>query len=187
MKRVFRIIRQSLNGEEVDYTNIPIRSAVFLLAIPMILELSLESVFAIVYMYFVGKLGSNAIATVGLTESLISIIYSIAMGVSTAATAIIARRVGEKHLEQAADSAAQAISLSIVLGIIFGCLGIYIAEDLLYFMGASKTLVDEGVIFTKVLMGGSLSIILLFMINGIFRGAGNELLFSNSRAHGFNL
>lgn len=176
MKRVFRIIRQSLNGEEVDYTNIPIRSAVFLLAIPMILELSLESVFAIVYMYFVGKLGSNAIATVGLTESLISIIYSIAMGVSTAATAIIARRVGEKHLEQAADSAAQAISLSIVLGIIFGCLGIYIAEDLLYFMGASKTLVDEGVIFTKVLMGGSLSIILLFMINGIFRGAGNAAI-----------
>ncbi len=176
MKRVFRIIKQSLNGEDVDYTNIPIRSAVFLLAIPMILELSLESVFAIVDMYFVGRLGSNAIATVGLTESLISIIYSIAMGISTAATAIIARRVGEKHLDQAADSAAQAILLSIGLGIVFGALGIYFSEDLLYFMGASKTVVQDGGIFTKVMMGGSLSIILLFMINGIFRGAGNAAI-----------
>jgi Na+-driven multidrug efflux pump len=129
MKRVFRIIKQSLNGEDVDYTNIPIRSAVFLLAIPMILELSLESVFAIVDMYFVGRLGSNAIATVGLTESLISIVYSVAMGISTAATAIIARRVGEKNLGKAADSAAQAITLSIGLGIVCGVIGVYFAED----------------------------------------------------------
>src|ERR1700739_4472783 len=103
-KRVFDIIKQSLNGEQQDYTQGSIRRAVFLLAIPMILELSLESVFALVDMFFVGKLGQNAIATVGLTESVITIIYSIAIGLSTGATAIIARRIGEKNPEAAAHA-----------------------------------------------------------------------------------
>src|SRR5579872_5297251 len=102
--RILAVIKQSLNGEQVDYTQGSIRRAVFLLAVPMILELSLESVFAVVDMFFVGKLGQNAIATVGLTESVITIIYSIAIGLSTAATAIVARRIGEKNKEAAAHA-----------------------------------------------------------------------------------
>src|ERR1700744_6699523 len=99
LKKIFSVIRLSLNGEEQDYTKGSIRKAIFLLAIPMILELSLESVFALVDMFFVGKLGQDAIATVGLTESVITIIYSIAIGLSTGATAIVARRIGEKNTE----------------------------------------------------------------------------------------
>src|SRR6187431_2277795 len=105
--RAFSVIKQSLNGEEQDYTQGSIRKAVFLLAIPMILELSLESVFAVVDMFFVGKLGKNAIATVGYTESVITIVYSIAIGLSTAATAVVARRIGEKNPEGAAHAGAQ--------------------------------------------------------------------------------
>ena len=104
--RVFKLIRQSLNGEQQDYTKGSIPKSVFLLAIPMILELSLESVFALVDIYFVSKLGQNAIATVGLTESVIPIIYSISIGLSTAATAIVARRIGEKNPEAAAHAGA---------------------------------------------------------------------------------
>src|SRR5690606_30498842 len=108
-RKMISIIRQSLSGKEVDYTEGSISRAVFLLAIPMILELSLESVFAVVDMFFVGKLGENAIATVGLTESVITIIYSIAMGLSIAATAIVARRIGEKNRADAAHAGAQSL------------------------------------------------------------------------------
>src|SRR5215212_727799 len=113
-KNIFDIIRLSLNGEEQDYTQGSIPKAVFLLAIPMILELSLESVFAVVDMFFVGKLGENAIATVGLTESVITIIYSVAIGLSTAATAIVARRIGEKNRGAGAHAGAQAIIIAIM-------------------------------------------------------------------------
>src|SRR5882757_795303 len=104
LANVIAVIRQSLNGQEQDYTTGSIRKAVFLLAIPMILELSLESVFALVDMFFVSKLGQNAIATVGLTESVITVVYSVAIGLSTAATAIVARRTGEKNPEDAAHA-----------------------------------------------------------------------------------
>src|ERR1700750_2899151 len=119
----FKIIKQSLNGEEQDYTQGSIRRAVFLLAIPMILELSLESVFAVVDMFFVGKLGQNAIATVGLTESVVTIVYSVAIGLSTAATAIVARRIGEKNETGAAHAGAQAIIVSFALTIVIGIMG----------------------------------------------------------------
>ena len=105
--QAYILVKQSLNGKEQDYTSVKMRTAVFLLAIPMILELSLESVFALVDMFFVGKLGQNAIATVGLTESVISLVYSVAIGLSTAATAIVARRVGEKNPDAAAHAGAQ--------------------------------------------------------------------------------
>src|ERR1700740_1075691 len=112
---IWNLMRQSLNGEEIDYTVGSIRKAVFLLAIPMILELSLESVFALVDMFFVGKLGQNAIATVGLTESVITIVYSIAIGLSTAATAIVARRIGEKNTEGAAHAGAQSLLICLLI------------------------------------------------------------------------
>src|SRR5678816_3968155 len=109
LSKMWRVVRESLNGQEKDYTTGSIPRAVFLLAIPMILELSLESVFAVVDIFFVSKLGENAIATVGLTESVITIIYSIAIGLSTAATAIVARRVGEKDRDAAAHAGAQSL------------------------------------------------------------------------------
>jgi putative MATE family efflux protein len=175
-KRIYNIIRLSLNGEEQDYTQGSIPRAVFLLAIPMILELSLESVFALVDMFFVSKLGPNAIATVGLTESVITLVYSIAIGLSTACTAIVARRIGEKNAVDAAHAGAQALIISVIITFFLTIAGVLFAPHVLSFMGASKEVVAEGAVFTRIMFGGSISIILLFLINGIFRGAGDAAM-----------
>jgi putative MATE family efflux protein len=175
-KRAFRLVKQSLNGVEQDYTSGNIRTAVFLLAIPMILELSLESVFALVDMFFVGKLGQNAIATVGLTESVISLVYSVAIGLSTAATAIVARRVGEKNPDAAAHAGAQSLIVSIIGTLIISLTGAYYAEEILSLMGASAEVVSEGAVFTRIMFAGSSAIMFLFLINGIFRGAGDAAM-----------
>lgn len=174
--RVFKLIRQSLNGEQQDYTKGSIPKSVFLLAIPMILELSLESVFALVDIYFVSKLGQNAIATVGLTESVITIIYSISIGLSTAATAIVARRIGEKNPEAAAHAGAQSLIIALIVTIVISIAGVVFAPDILSLMGASSEVVAEGAVFTRIMFGGSAAIILLFLINGIFRGAGDAAM-----------
>jgi len=176
LREIIALIRQSLRGEERDYTRGSIRKAVVLLAIPMILELSLESVFAVVDMFFVGKLGQNAIATVGLTESVVTLVYSVAIGLSTAATAIVARRTGEKDPEAAAHAGAQSILVSVVISILISVAGVIFAGDILSFMGASREVVAEGAIFTRIIFGGSLVILLLFLINGIFRGAGDAAM-----------
>jgi putative MATE family efflux protein len=173
---ILSIIKQSLNSEERDYTQGSIRSAVFLLAIPMILELSLEGVFALVDIFFVGKLGQNAIATVGLTESVITIVYSIAIGLSVAATAIVARRVGEKNPEAASHAGAQSLIIALIASVFTTCIGVVFASDILSFMGASEEVVREGSIFTRIMFSGSIVIMLLFLINGIFRGAGNATM-----------
>ncbi len=174
--RYINLIKEALRGDEHDYTQGNIRTAIFLLAIPMILELSLESVFALVDMFFVGKLGQNAIAVVGYTESMITIIYSLAIGLSTAATAIIARRVGEKDTEDASTSAAQALMISGVFSVILSIIGVTYADELLRFMGASAEVIAEGKSFTRIMFGSSAVIVYLFLINGIFRGAGNAAL-----------
>ena len=176
LKRAYLLIRQSLNGVEQDYTSGNIRTAVFLLAIPMILELSLESVFALVDMFFVGKLGPNAIATVGLTESVISLVYSLAIGISTAATAIVARRIGEKNPEAAAHAGAQSLIVSLIGTLIISILGSVYAGEILALMGASPEVVAEGTIFTRIMFAGSSAIMFLFLINGIFRGAGDAAM-----------
>ncbi len=175
-KKIVDIIRLSLNGQEQDYTIGSIRRAVILLAIPMILELSLESVFALVDMFFVGKLGQNAIATVGLTESVITLIYSVAIGLSTAATAIVARRIGEKNPESAAHAGAQSLIICFFITIFITALGVVFAPDILSLMGANATVVHDGAIFTRIMFGGSMAIMLLFLINGIFRGAGDAAI-----------
>lgn len=172
----WKAIKLSLNGQEQDYTQGSMRKAVFLLAIPMILELSLESVFALVDMFFVGKLGENAIATVGLTEAVITLVYSVAIGLSTAATAIVARRIGEKNPEAAAHAGAQSLIVAFLVTIITSLSGILFAEEILGLMGASAAVIREGAIFTRIMFSGCLSIILLFLINGIFRGAGNAAM-----------
>jgi putative MATE family efflux protein len=174
--KLWETIKLSLNGEEQDYTQGSIRKAVFLLAIPMILELSLESVFAVVDMFFVGKLGQNAIATVGLTESFITIVYSLAIGLSTAATAVVARRIGEKNPDAAAHAGAQSMLIAIVITFFLSIAGIIFAADILALMGASADVIADGAIFTRIMLGGSLAIMLLFLINGIFRGAGDAAM-----------
>lgn len=170
------LIRKSLRGDEYDYTQGSIRHAIILLAIPMILELSLESVFAVVDMFFVGKLGENAIATVGLTESVAAIVYSIAIGLSTAATAMVARRTGEKNEEEASHAGAQTMVLSLMASIVISVSGMTLAPDILRVMGAKADVVRDGAVFTRILLGGNAVIILLFLINGIFRGAGNAAI-----------
>jgi len=170
------LIKRSLKGENYDYTQGSIRHAIVLLAVPMILELSLESVFAVVDMFFVGKLGEEAIATVGLTESVITLVYSIAIGLSTAATAMVARRIGEKNEEEASHAGMQALIISLAVTLVISVLGIVFASDILRIMGGSEKVVREGAVFTRIMLGGSFVIILLFLINGIFRGAGNAAI-----------
>ncbi|MEJ7611080.1 MAG: MATE family efflux transporter [Ferruginibacter sp.] len=174
--KMYAAIKQLLRGEVYDFTTGSISKAVFLLAIPMILELSLESVFAVVDIFFVSKLGENAIATVGLTESVITILYSIAIGLSIAAGAIVARRTGEKDREAAAHAGAQSMIIAFIVSVILSALGMVFAGEILSLMGASEIVVREGAIFTRIMFGGSLAIILLFLINGIFRGAGNAAM-----------
>jgi putative MATE family efflux protein len=173
---IFSVIKQSLNGEQQDYTQGSIPRAVVLLPVPMILELSLESVFAVVDMFFVGKLGQNAIATVGLTESVVTIVYSIAIGLSTAATAIVARRIGEKNREAAAHAGAQALLAALVTTVFISATGIAFAGDILRLMGASAEVVADGTVFARIMLGGSITVMLLFLINGVFRGAGDAAM-----------
>ncbi|TMI68428.1 MAG: MATE family efflux transporter [Bacteroidetes bacterium] len=186
---IFSLIKQALRGGEHDYTKGSIRQAIVLLAIPMILELSLESVFAVVDMFFVGKLGSHAIQTVGLTESVITILYTIAIGLSTGATAMVARRIGEKNPEGAAHAGAQAIILGAAVTILVSIAGVVFAKDILRIMKAAPDVIEEGVVFTRIMLGGSLVIILLFLINGIFRGAGDAAIAMRSLwiASGINI
>ncbi len=168
-----RFFIDSIKGVEYDYTTGNMAKAVLLLSIPMILELSLESVFALVDMYFVGKLGPNAIATVGLTEAVITLVYSFAIGISTAATAIVSRRTGEKNSVEAARSGAQSITLALIVSFVISVFGCVFAEEILGVMQASDELIQQGASFTRLMFAGSASIMLLFLINGIFRGAGN--------------
>lgn len=172
-KGYLAIIKSAIKGEAYDFTTIDLRKAVVLLAIPMMLELALESVFAVVDIYFVNKLGVHAASVVGLTESVITLVYSVGIGLSAAATAMVARRVGEKNIEGASHSAAQAILLALFVSAVLAVPGLFFAEDILRWMGAEPAAIAEGLTYARVLMGGNVVIILLFLINGIFRGAGN--------------
>lgn len=176
MRSAFSLIRRSLKGEQHDYTQGSIPEAVVLLAVPMILEIGLESIFAVVDMFFVSGLGQNAIATVGLTESVITLVYSIAMGLSIAATAVVARRTGEKNPEGAAHAAAQAILLSIGLSLVLGTLGFIFAGNILRLMGAEADVIRDGTPFARLMLGACAPIVLLFLINGIFRGVGDAAM-----------
>lgn len=189
--RFWALIKQSLRGEEHDYTQGSMRAAIVLLAIPMILELSLESIFAVVDLYFVSKLpnSSNAVTTVGLTESVITLIYTVAMGLAAGATAVIARRTGEKNPDGAAHAGAQVLIIALIVTVVVSVLGLVFAADILRLMGASPEVVKEGTPFTRIMFGGSIVIILLFLINGIFRGVGNAAMAMRSLwiASGINI
>jgi len=176
ISNIFSLIKQSLNGELQDYTSGSIRRAVILLAIPMMLEMCMESVFAIVDIFFVSHLGKHATSVVGLTESVITVVYSLAIGISMAATAMVARRIGEKDPAAASKAAMQAIFVSFLITILVTIPGFIYAGDILQLMGAEKEAVDMGIVYTRIIMGGSIVIMLLFLINGIFRGAGDAMM-----------
>lgn len=177
--KIFTTLKQALKGDEsFDYTSGSIKKAVILLAIPMVLEMMMESVFALVDLYFVGHLehSSFAIQTVGLTESVLTIIYSLAIGMSMAATAVVARRIGEKDPVAAAKAGMQAIIIAFAVNSVMSVLGVIYAKDILLLMGASADAAEHGYRFTQIMIGSSLCIMLLFLINGIFRGAGNAAI-----------
>ena len=166
-------LRAALRGTAADYTRIPLRRAVLLLAVPMVLELVLESTFAVVDIFFVAQLGPSAIATVGLTETYLFLLYSIAMGLAMAVTAIIARRVGEQRGDEASLSAVQAILLALLVSVPFAVVGIVWAQDLLRLMGGDDWVIEHGYRYMQWMLGGNAVILLLFVINAIFRGAGD--------------
>lgn len=182
-------VREAIRGSEQELTSIPIRRAVLLLAVPMVLEMSMESLFAIVDIFFVSKLGSDAVATVGLTESMLSLCYTLAMGLSAGATAVVARRTGEKDLEGAAGAAGQVILLAIFGAVLVGAAGAVFSPSLLALMGASSSIVASGAGYTAVMLGGSVTIFLLFVVNAIFRSAGDASIAMRSLwlANGLNI
>jgi putative MATE family efflux protein len=169
-------LRDAVRGTNADYTRIPMRRAVFLLAVPMVLELVLESTFAVVDIWFVAKLGSSAVATVGLTETFLFLLYAIAMGLAMAVTAVVARRVGEGQREAAAVTAVQAILIALLVSVPFAVIGIVWAQDLLRLMGADAWTLEHGYVYMQWMLGGNVVIMLLFVINAIYRGAGDAAI-----------
>jgi putative MATE family efflux protein len=169
-------LRDAIRGTNADYTRIPLHRAVFLLAVPMVLELVLESTFAVVDIFFVAKLGASAVATVGLTESYLFLLYSLAMGLAMAVTAVIARRVGEGKQEEAAVTAVQAIIVALLVSLLPAIIGIACARELLQLMGADAWAIEHGYRYTQWMLGGNAVIMLLFVVNAIFRGAGDAAI-----------
>lgn len=166
------LLRLAISGEEQDYTRINIRRGIFLLSVPMILEMIMESLFAVVDIFFVGRLGEDAVATVGLTEAVIIIIYSVGIGISMAATAMISRRCGEKDYQKAGSTAFQLLIFGALISVVLGVAGWIYAEEILSLMGATEEVIAIGATYTKIIFGGNTAIMLLFLINGAFRGAG---------------
>lgn len=171
--RLYKYFIIALTGKDSDFTTGSIRKAIFMLSIPMVLEMLMESIFALVDIAFVSRVSVNAVATIGLTESVITLIYAIAIGLSMAATAVVARRVGEKNLQGARESAVQVILLGITVAIITGIIGAIYSKEILGLMGGSTELIKEGHGYTRLMIGGNITILLLFLINAIFRGAGD--------------
>ncbi len=173
IKKFFSYFWIAVTGKETEFTSGSIRKAIFMLSIPMILEMLMESIFALVDIAYVSRVSVNAVATIGLTESVITLIYALAIGLSMAATAVVARRIGEKDVAGARVAAVQAIGLGVVVSIVLGVVGILYAKDILALMGGEPDLVAEGYGYTQFLIGGNITIMLLFLINAIFRGAGD--------------
>lgn len=173
---IWAALKDAIAGSEADYTSIPLKRAILLLAVPMILELVMESTFAVVDIYFVGKLGASAVATVGLTETYLFLLYSIAMGLAMAVTAIVARRIGEKNQEEAGKSAVQAIFLALLCSVPFAIAGLFFSKDLLRLMGADAWAIEHGYRYTRWMLGGNVIIVLLFVINAVFRGGGDAAI-----------
>lgn len=170
---LLRLLLDAVRGVETDLTEAPLGRALLMLAVPMMLEMVMESVFAIVDVFWVAHLGAGAVATVGLTESMMTLVYSLAMGVSIGAMALVARRIGEKAPGAAARVAVQGIWLGVVFALALGAAGAAFAPELLGVMGASRDVVEGGSLFARVMLGGNVTVFLLFLLNSVFRGAGD--------------
>jgi putative MATE family efflux protein len=169
----WQLLQQALRGDEQDYTALPLRRAVFLLAVPMVMEMAMESLFAVADIFWVSRLGADAVATVGLTESLIAMVYALALGLSVAATAVVSRRIGEGQVRAASAAAGQVLLLSLLLSAAVSALGAWSAPQLLAWMGASPGVLATGTGYAQVLLGSSATVIMLFALNAVFRGAGD--------------
>lgn len=188
-RRTTSFVREALRDNDEDFTSGPIGRALGLLAIPMMLEMAMESIFAVVDIAFVSRLGTDAIAAVGITEALITVLYGIAIGLGMGLTAMVSRRIGANDAVGAAQVTGQAIWIGALLSVAIGIAGVAYARDLLEIMGASPSVVEQGTGFTAVLLGGSVSIIYLFLLNAAFRGAGDATVALRSLwlANGINI
>jgi putative MATE family efflux protein len=173
---VWNTLREAVRGSSIDYTSAPLGRAIVMLAVPMVLEMAMESIFAVADVFWVAHLGADAVATVGLTESMMTIVYTLAMGLSIGATAIVARRIGERDRDGASRAAVQAILIGLLVSAMMGAVGIRYGAALLRVMGASESVVSSGSGFTRVLIGGNATVVLLFLINAVFRGAGDAAI-----------
>ena len=173
---VVHVVWDALRGRGTDLNKAPLGEAIVFLAIPMVLEMAMESVFAVVDIFFVSRLGAEAVAAVGLTESLLAIVYTVAMGLSIGVTATVARRMGEENSEAASVATGQAVVLGAVLAVVLGVVGVWFAPDLLRLMGAEEGVVVTGVGYTRLMLGGNGVVLLLFLLNASFRGAGDAAI-----------
>ena len=176
MKRYWSLFLESLRGSDRDYTVGPVGSALILLSVPMVLEMAMESLFAVVDVFFVSRVSADAVATVGVTESLLTIVYTVAMGLGIGATAVVARRIGEKDDDGAAQAAAQAIALGLIISTVIGVAGWFNAERLLRLMGATPSMIESSLGYTQVMFAGNATVTMLFLNNAIFRGAGDPAI-----------
>nr|WP_295931497.1 MATE family efflux transporter [uncultured Dyadobacter sp.] len=189
MKKWFQLLRQAIRGSEESFTEGSINRAIFLLSVPMILEMVMESLFAVVDIFFVSKVSTEAVATVGLTESVITLVYSVAIGLSTAATATIARRTGEGNLAQARHAVGQVIFISLSISSVIAVLGFWLAGDILRMMGADQKVIETGTNFARIQFLSSPVVVLLYSLSGALRGAGAAATAMRSLiiANGFNM
>lgn len=189
MTRFIRLFLAALRGSETNFTSGSINRAIFLLSVPMILEMVMESLFAVVDVFFVAKIGTEAVATVGLTESVLTIVYAIAIGLSTAATALVSRRVGEQNAGAASTTVAQVVLVSVTLALVLGLPGFVFAEDILRLMGGNEQLIANGAGFTRMIFASAPAIVLLYTLSGCLRGAGEASVAMRSLwiANGINI
>src|SRR4051812_10049205 len=173
---MWTILREALRGTRIDYTTAPVGRAVIMLAVPMVVEMAMESIFAVADVFWVAHLGADAVATVGLTESMMTLIYTAAMGLSIGATALVARRTGEHNAEGASRAAGQSILLGVIAAATIALLGAPNAGALLRVMGAPDAVIASGTGFTRIMLAGNATVLLLFLLNAVFRGAGDAAI-----------
>ena len=176
MKRWWFLFLEAVRGSDRDYTVGPVGPALVMLSVPMVLEMAMESLFAVVDVFFVSRVSADAVATVGVTESMLTIVYTVALGLGIGATAVVARRIGEKDEEGAAQAAAQSIALGIIVALSVGALGTLNAERLMRAMGATPSMIESSLGYTQVMFAGNVTVTLLFLINAVFRGAGDPAI-----------